>query len=46
MGLCYGAFLMMAGLHKNGGEREVVFDRDVQLVTAEHSRIINMSNPQ
>lgn len=46
MGLCYEAFLMMAGLHKNGGESGVVFDRDVQLDTAEHSRIINLSNPQ
>lgn len=46
IGLCYGAFVTMAGLHKNGGEREVWFDRDLQLDTAEHSRIINVSNPQ
>lgn len=44
IGLCYGAFFMMAGLHKNGGERGVWFDRDLQLDTPEHSRIINASN--
>ena len=37
---------MTAGLHKNGGERGVWFDRDLQLDTAEHSRIINASNQQ
>lgn len=46
MDLCYGAFVMTAGLHKNGGERGVWFDRDLQLDTAEHSRIINASNQQ